>query len=172
MFSTEYPVSSMGNHENPKLVILTFNPHFGADETIESLPEAQLDKMGKYDIRGMNLREFAAVCPWWQDILNLIGHKVKPEEILTLEYLPYRSSGSAEVPKQYRNDELATLHRKKNIVLIRRAMANGAKIFGYYHGDWVNELPELKRYPHFGCSSLQWKNGKRKALVDFVNSEF
>lgn len=141
----KYPVKREGNEQNPKLVLLMCNP--GGPAEIPTLhAEYAMDKDGLYHDAGMKISDLNLYCEWWWKLLKKItGPNLAPDDILSLEYYPYHSPDGSTIPPQSKWNEYALRSNRENIELIKRAIANGAVIYGFYMSNGWNTMPDVKQ---------------------------
>lgn len=165
------PVKRLGNDKNPKLVVLLCNP--GGDPMLpKRLPEYAMDKDGVYKDSGMPLDTAWEYNGWWDDFFKIFDkHNLKHSDVLFLEYYPYHTVSSADIPpeKEWPADALKV--RDENIALLQKCIKTNAIIFGYYPGKWLNKVRDLERYHNFYKSTAGWKSGKIKELDKFLNKQ-
>lgn len=163
------PVKWFGNEKNPRLVILLCNPG-GAPKWPKRLPEYAMQKDGIYKDAGMSLADCQKYNDWCDDFFDVFEeHKLNPADVLLLEFYPYHtvsSRGFSHNPNKWNDDARAAL--ESNIEILRRHMMQEMPIFGYYWGDWLRAVPELKEYANFYKSKGAWKKQKIKELDEFL----
>ena len=166
------PVKWFGNEKNPRLVILLCNPG-GDPKWPERLPEYTMQRDGVYKDSGMSLTECRKYNDWWDDFFGVFEkHKLTPADVLLLEFYPYHTVSSRDFshnPKTWDKDIRDILD--SNIAILRRHMAQGLPVFGYYWCDWVRVVPELQDYKRFCKSEGAWKKQKIKELCKFLSKE-
>lgn len=167
-----FPVKRIGNEASPKLVLLLCNPGRNpeyykrlSDYTM-SLDKVYTDAGNKFSI----VRQYEE---WWDNIFkitDMLG--ISDTEILAIEYYPYHTETSVDIPKYNEWDDYAKSALDENIAILERCVARNIPIFGYYHGNWmrlerVKEL--LQNYPHFYKSrNCQGQSLKLKDLRTFM----
>lgn len=166
------PVKWLGNEKNPRLVILLCNPG-GDPKWPKRLPEYTMQRDDVYKDSGMSLTECQKYNDWWDDFFGVFEkHKLNPADVLLLEFYPCHTVSSRDFshnPNKWNDYARAALD--SNIAILRRHMAHGQPVFGYYWGDWVRVVPELKDYAHFCKSEDAWKKQKIKELDKFLSKE-
>ncbi len=164
------PVKRIGNSRNPKLVILLSNP--GEDWRMpKRLPDYTMYLDGKYKDQDGLIRIAQEYNAWWDDIVEVARvNGIEPENILALEYYPYHTISSAEIPKYNEWTDYAKSALDENIEILQKCIKDGAIIFGYYHGFWSRKVEELSMHPKFYKSTQAWKSNKIKELHVFLKS--
>lgn len=167
-----YPVKRIGNEKNPKLIILLSNPG-GDPKSYKRLPEYVMEKNDLYSATRMNLAMEREYCLWWDDILKKTDKYISDSDILALEFYPYHTVKSSDIPQNQQNwNSFAKESLEENINLLKKFMDKDISIFGYYWGDWLKEVPELEQYPNFYKSkNTQAKGNKIKDLVSFLSEK-
>ena len=165
------PVKRLGNEKNPRLVILLCNP--GGDPRWPCrLPEYAMRADRVYKDAGMLLDSLQEYNSWWDDFFGVFQkHNIKPSEVLLLEYYPYHTVASGDFshnPQKW-YDTYACNALDENVAILRQQMMRGIPIFGYYYGDWVRAISELKDYQTFHKSHGRWKKQKIKELDAFLS---
>lgn len=162
------PVKWLGNVENPHLIILLCNPG-GDPKWPKRMPEGYMELDGVYKDSGMSLTECRKYNGWWDDFFGVFEtHNINPSDVLLLEFYPYHSVSSGAFshnPDKW--NEYARAALNENIAILRRHMARGVLVFGYYWGDWLRVVPELNSYANF--SQGAWKKQKIKELSNFIS---
>ncbi len=164
-----FPVKWFGNEKNPRLVILLCNPG-GDPKWPKRLPEYAMQKDGVYKDAGISLADCQKYNDWWDDFFDVFEkHKLNPADVLLLEFYPYHTVSSRDFshnPEKWNDYARAALD--SNIEILRRYIAQGLPIFGYYWGDWLRTVPELQDYDIFHKSEGTWKKQKIKELDEFL----
>lgn len=167
-----FPVKRIGNERSPKLVILLCNPgkkpkHYKrlSDYTM-SLDGCYMDAGNKFSV----VREYEE---WWDGVLTITDAFGIPDtKILALEFYPYHTESSADIPKYNQWDDYAKSALNENIKILEKCVSKNIPIFGYYHGNWmglerVKEL--LRSYPGFYKSkNCKGPAPKLKELRNFL----
>ena len=143
---TVFPVSRIGNTRAPRLIILLCNPG-GDPKWPRRFPEYAMDKDGYYKPDGMIFKWVREYCAWWDNVLNVTDAYVKDSDILALEFYPYHTPrAGVDVCDKKGWDSFAITSLEQNKKLLRRHMANGVPVFGYYWGNWIREgIPNLDK---------------------------
>lgn len=146
-------VKRIGNEISPELVILVCNPGRNP-EYYKRLSDYTMSLDGVYLDAGNDFSIVRQYEEWWDNILQITdAFGVSDTEILALEYYPYHTESSADIPKyddwtQYAKDALV-----ENIKILERCINKNVPVFGYYFGNWMrpkNSAKELlKNYPNF-----------------------
>lgn len=160
----KFPLSRIGNTSNPKIVILLANP--GGDITDKNLPE---HKMGnKYKSESMKFSVFRKYCDWWDALLEITDkYNIKDSYVCSLDYYPYHSKTSKDIPNKKKWDDYSLKMLEKNKKLLTKFINKKIPIFGYYWGHWLKEIPTLINN-NFYKSKNGWKNTKRQEFQKFL----
>lgn len=167
-----FPVKRIGNETSPMLVLLLCNPGGNpacykrlSDYTM-SLDKIYADVGNKFAI----VRQYEE---WWDRILKITDEFGIPDtKILALEYYPYHTETSSDIPKYSQWDDYAKSALNENIEILKRCINKNTPIFGYYHGNWtrlkgVRDL--LRNYSDFYKSrNCQGQSVKLKDLRTFM----
>ncbi len=164
------PVKRIGNARNPRVVILLSNP--GGDwRMYKRLPDYAMYLDGKYTDQGGQIKTAQEYNAWWDDFVNVARtNGMDSKDILALEYYPYHTVSSSEIPKYKDWTDYAKCALAENIDILKNCMRKGVPVFGYYHGLWTCAVPELKTYTCFYKSAQSWKNNKIKEFRAFLES--
>jgi hypothetical protein len=162
------PVKRYGNERNPKLIILLCNP---GDDPIkcERLPDYTMYLDGKYKEAGLSLDVAYKYNEWWDEFFTVFKQaKLKPSDVLVLEYYPYHTCDMSLVPNYNQWTDYAKNALSENKKLLNKFMSKNVPVFGYYYSHWLREVPELKNYKLFYKSRARFKNRKIKELHQFL----
>ncbi|MCM1294025.1 MAG: hypothetical protein NC311_00485 [Muribaculaceae bacterium] len=154
-----FPVKRIGNEISPKLVILICNPGSNP-EYYKRLSDYTMSLDGVYRDAGNDFSIVRQYEGWWDNILKITDTFGIPDtEILALEYYPYHTESSADIPKyddwtQYAKDAL-----DENIKILERCINKNVPVFGYYFGNWMRQKNSAKKllqnysnfYPSQNC---------------------
>ena len=166
----DLPVVRLGNDSNPRLVILLWNPG-GNPQWPKRLPEYAMRLDGCYAPTGMPLDSLQEYNDWWDDFCAAFReHGVKNSEVLFLEYYPYHTASSRDIPPETTWPNDARDARDENADLLRRCMARNVPVFGYYPAPWLRWVTELHTYTPFQKSNRGWKKQKIKELEIFLST--
>lgn len=165
----DLPVVRLGNDENPRLVILLWNPG-GNPQWPKRLPEYAMRADGRYATTGMHLNSLQEYNDWWDDFCAVFRERgIEQSEVLFLEYYPYHTASSRDIPPEAMWPHGARDARDENVALLRRCMARNVPVFGYYPAPWLRRVTELRTYTLFQKSNRAWKKQKIKELENFLS---
>ena len=168
----EHPVSRIGNERNPRLIILLLNPA-GCPEYYLRFPEYTMRKDKVYKPKGMHFCDVRKYCEWWDKVLYVTDEYIDDSDVLALEYYPYHTPGAcSETNNKSKWNDFAHTCLAENKDLLKKHIANGVPVFGYYWGNWFNEkdIPELSKCLHF--KSKGWQSQKLKDLKNFMDKHY
>ena len=167
-----FPVKRIGNEKSPKLVMLLCNPGRNP-EYYKRLSDYTMSLDGCYKDAGNKFSIVRQYEEWWDSVLKITDdYGFSDKEILALEYYPYHTESSIDIPKYSQWDDYAKSTLDENVNIFVRCASKNIPIFGYYHGNWgrlerVKEL--LRNYPNFYKSrNCQGQAVKLKDLRDFM----
>lgn len=165
----QLPIKRIGNENEHKLAVLLCNPG-GNPDLYKRLPEYVMRSDRVYKDAGMSLDIVTQYSEWFDDMLKVIAqHGLAPNDLLFLEYYPYHtvsSDGFNHKPETW--DEYAQKALQENVEILHKCMATHVPIFGYYYGDWLRMVPDLKKYEPKCLSAKGWKKSKIKDLDKFL----
>ncbi len=132
----KFPVKRIGNERNPEIIILLSNPA-GNPEKSKQFPEYTMSRDGGYSEIGMDLKIFREYCQWWDRLLTVTDDfDISPSSVLAIEYYPYHTTSSNEIPPRCNWTKFAAAALDENIKIIKKFQARGIPVFGYYWGEW------------------------------------
>lgn len=167
-----FPIKRIGNEKGSKLVILLCNPGTNP-EYYKRLSDYTMHLDGCYKDAGNKFSIVRQYEEWWDSVLKVTdAYGVSDKDILALEYYPYHTETSTDIPKYSQWDDYAKAALDENIKILERCVAKNIPIFGYYHGDWMRIEPVkklLQKYPNFYKSrNCQGQASKLKDLRAFL----
>ena len=158
-----FPVKRIGNEKLPKLVMLLCNPGRNP-EYYKRLSDYTMSLDGVYKDAGNKFSVVRQYEEWWYKVLQITdAFGVSDTKILALEYYPYHTESSADIPKYDEWDDYAKSALNENIKILEHCINKNIPIFGYYHGNWMRLKPVkelLRNYSEFYKS----KNCQGQAL--------
>lgn len=167
-----FPIKRIGNEKSPKLVILLCNPGRNP-EYYKRLSDYTMYLDGCYKDAGNKFSIVRQYEEWWDSVLKVTdAYGVSDKDILALEYYPYHTESSVDIPKYNQWNDYSKSTLDENVKILEQCVKKNIPIFGYYHGNWgrlerVKEL--LKNYPNFYKSrNCQGQALKLKDLRDFM----
>ena len=170
-----YPVKRQGNEKKPKLIILLANPGDSVDH-YKRFPEYVMDKDGFYKDSGMHLDSYRVYCKWWDTVLSITDSVgISAKDVLALEFYPYHTAESSDIPKQDTWDKYAKTALQENLALFNKHIKNKVPVFVYYKVKWKENIEnefgkELLQTNQdiIGYSSSRWQNVILKDLKKFL----
>lgn len=153
-----FPVSRIGNEDDPKLVILLTNPGRNPGD-INQIAESKMGFLDIYhdSISGMKFSEYRQKCPWWDNLLRIAEEfGITDDKVLSLEYYMYHTLEASSIPAQSKWTPEARKQLQINKTILTDLMNEGdALIFAYYFGNWEKEMPRLLTYSKYVRSELR-----------------
>lgn len=147
-----FPVKRIGNEKSPKLVMLLCNPGRNP-EYYKRLSDYTMFLDGVYADVGNKFSIVRQYEEWWDKILNITDEFDIPDtKILALEYYPYHTETSSDIPKYSQWDDYAKTILNENIKILERCISKNIPVFGYYPGNWMRlkgVRDMLRNYPDF-----------------------
>lgn len=146
-----FPVSRIGNTNNPRLIILLENSN-SHPEKLKLNPEYTMrldgvfEPMNKEKDEHMDLNTFKEYDKWWDKLWTscLEPCNLKTDDILALEYYPYFTYYKEKGKEIYNKsnygfeDDYAKKAREKNLRLLVSAIDQEIPIFVYYKSGWFD----------------------------------
>ncbi|MDR2933827.1 MAG: hypothetical protein LBU68_00905 [Rickettsiales bacterium] len=165
----KYPVRCIGNKDNPKLIILLYNP-YGDTNFYKRFPEYAMDKDGQYSESDMTFNQVIQYDAWWGNFIQKINSSgIKDNEILALEYYPYHTCNSSDVPRNWDDYAKQALEDNKKLLM---NFINDKKVFicVYYKADWLDICPDLnKPRENILITKNGWPNSKQPEIISWLN---
>lgn len=167
-----FPVKRIGNENAPKLVILLCNPGSNP-EYYKRLSDYTMYLDGVYKDAGNKLSVVRQYEEWWDKLLNVTDQfGLSDSQILALEFYPYHTEGSEDIPPYNQWTKYAKDTLCENIKILEKCVEKNIPVFGYYHGNWtrLKETKDLLRnYPLFRKSpNCQGQAIKLRSLEEFL----
>ena len=167
-----FPVKRIGNEKTPRLVMLLCNPG-GNPDHYKRLSDYTMSLDGVYMDAGNKFSVERQYEEWWDKVLQVTDEFGIPDtDILALEFYPYHTESSSDIPKYNQWNEYAKASLDENVEILKRCIGKDIPVFGYYSGNWlcderVKEL--LHNYQNFYKSrNCQGQAIKLKELRTFL----
>lgn len=167
-----FPVKRIGNEHTPKLVLLLCNPGRNP-EYYKRLSDYTMSLDGVYKDAENEFSVVRQYEEWWDNVLKITDtFGIQDKDILALEYYPYHTEKSADIPTYNQWNDYAKTSLNENIEILQRCLNNNIPVFGYYQGNWMHleQVKELlQNYPCFYKSkNCQGQAIKLKELQAFL----